>query len=117
MMADVSDEDELASGIRREGIFFGAHSFATKVANGVGAALGGILYEFVGLTKGVAPLQAPASAGTQLGLASGLLIAVLVGAGTLYLRHYNLDRKRHAEIRAALNARAEASTDEPSQAF
>jgi GPH family glycoside/pentoside/hexuronide:cation symporter len=116
MMADVSDEDELESGIRREGIFFGAHSFATKVANGVGAALGGILYEFVGLTKGVAPLQAPANAGTQLGLASGLLIAVLVGAGTLYLRHYNLDRKRHAETRAALNARAEASMNEPSQA-
>ena len=110
MMADVSDEDELASGIRREGIFFGAHSFATKVANGIGAVFGGILYEFVGLTKGVAPVDAPANAGTQLGLASGLLIAVLVGAGTLYLRRYDLSRERHATIRAELDARAKAAS-------
>jgi GPH family glycoside/pentoside/hexuronide:cation symporter len=108
MMADVSDEDELKSGIRREGIFFGAHSFATKVANGLGAALGGILYEFVGLTRGVAPADAPANAGAQLGLTSGLLIAVLVGAGTLYFRHYDLSRARHASIRTALDERAES---------
>jgi len=111
MMADVSDEDELASGIRREGIFFGAHSFATKVANGFGAALGGILYELVGLTKGVAPADAPASAGTQLGLTSGVLIAVLVGAGTLYFRHYDLSRARHASMRLELDARAQAALD------
>jgi GPH family glycoside/pentoside/hexuronide:cation symporter len=111
MMADVSDEDELASGIRREGIFFGAHSFATKVANGIGAAVGGIVYEAVGLTKGVAPVDAPVSAGTQLGLTSGLLVAVLVGAGTLYLRHYDLSRERHAGIRRELDVRA-AERDE-----
>jgi GPH family glycoside/pentoside/hexuronide:cation symporter len=109
MMADVSDEDELKSGIRREGIFFGAHSFATKVANGLGAALGGILYEFVGLTKGVAPVDAPAHAGSQLGLTSGVLIAVLVGAGTLYFRHYDLSRARHAAVRLALDERAKAT--------
>jgi GPH family glycoside/pentoside/hexuronide:cation symporter len=109
MMADVTDEDELASGIRREGIFFGAHSFGMKVANGVGAAMGGILYDFVGLTKGVSPSDAPADAGPQLGLASGLLIAILVGAGTLYFRHYDLSRERHGAIRAELDARAAAS--------
>jgi GPH family glycoside/pentoside/hexuronide:cation symporter len=105
MMADVADEDELHSGIRREGVFFGAHSFATKVANGVGAALGGTLYEIVGLTKGVAPADAPVDAGTQLGLTSGLLIAVLVGAGTLWFRNYDLSRERHAATRAELDAR------------
>jgi GPH family glycoside/pentoside/hexuronide:cation symporter len=108
MMADVSDQDELESGIRREGVFFGAHSFATKLANGLGAALGGILYEVVGLTKGVAPADAPAGAGAQIGLTSGLLIAVLVGAGTLTFRHYDLSRARHSVIRAALDAREEA---------
>jgi len=108
MMADVSDQDELESGIRREGVFFGAHSFATKLANGLGAALGGILYEVVGLTKGVAPADAPAAAGAQIGLTSGILIAVLVGAGTLTFRHYDLSRGRHSAIRAALDAREEA---------
>jgi GPH family glycoside/pentoside/hexuronide:cation symporter len=110
MMADVTDEDELVSGIRREGIFFGAHSFGMKVANGVGAAIGGILYDFVGLTQGVSPADAPASAGWQLGLTSGVLIAIMVGAGTLYFRHYDLSRARHAAIRAELDARARAES-------
>jgi Na+/melibiose symporter-like transporter len=106
MMADVTDEDELAAGIRREGIFFGAHSFGTKVANGVGAALGGILYDFVGLTRGVSPADAPPDAGWLLGLTSGVLIAVLVTAGTLYFRHYDLSRERHEWIRGQLDERA-----------
>ena len=110
MMADVTDEDELESGIRREGIFFGAHSFGTKVANGVGAAVGGVLYDFVGLTQGVSPANAPASAGPQLGLTSGILVAILVTAGTLYFRRYDLSRERHASIRAVLDARAEIQT-------
>jgi GPH family glycoside/pentoside/hexuronide:cation symporter len=108
MMADITDEDELGSGLRREGIFFGAHSFATKVANGVGAALGGILYDFTGLTQGVAPADAPANAGTVLGLATGLLIAVMVGTGTWTFRRYDLDRARHAAIRSALDDRDSA---------
>jgi len=106
MMADVTDEDELASGLRREGIFFGAYSFSTKVAYGLGAALGGKLYDLVGLTRGVSPTDAPAAAGSQLGLVSGLLIAVLVGAGTLYFLRYALDRERHRAIRAELDERA-----------
>ena len=105
MMADITDEDELASGLRREGIFFGAHSFATKVAYGLGVATGGVLYDWVGLTQGMAPADAPASAGPQLGLTSGLLIAIMVGAGTLAFLRYNLDRERHAATRAALAAR------------
>jgi Na+/melibiose symporter-like transporter len=105
MMADVTDEDELASGRRREGIVFAAHSFTTKLAYGLGAALGGFLYEMVGLTQGVAPQDAPESSGIQLGLMSGSLIAVMIGAGTLTFLGYDLDRKRHATIRAELNAR------------
>lgn len=106
MMADVTDEDELASGLRREGIFFGAYSFSTKVAYGLGAALGGVLYDVVGLTQGVAPADAPPAAGLQLGLTGGLLVAALVGTGTLAFLGYDLDRKRHSAIREALDARA-----------
>ncbi len=105
MMADVTDEDELASGRRREGIFFGAHSFATKLAYGLGAALGGFLYELVGLTQGVAPADAPEGSGLRLGLAGGCLIALMIGAGTLTFFRYDLDRSRHAAVRAELDAR------------
>ncbi len=106
MMADVSDQDELDLGLRRQGIFFGAFSFVNKVAHGVGAALAGALYGAVGLTKGMAPADAPAAAGTQMALGVSLLIVILAGAGTVFLRHYDLSRERHEEIRSALQARA-----------
>lgn len=107
MMGDITDEDELESGQRREGVFFGAYSFATKVANGVGAAVGGIVYDAVGLTQGAPADAATTPAGIQLGIASALLIVVFVGAGVLAFRRYDLDRARHREIRRALDARAE----------
>ena len=105
MMGDITDEDELDSGQRREGVFFGALSFASKVANGVGAAIGGLVYDLVGLTQGAAVSLETQEAGMQLGIASGCVIVAFVGAGVLAFRRYDLDRARHAEIRSTLDAR------------
>lgn len=110
MMGDITDEDELRSGHRREGVFFGALSFATKVANGVGAAVGGLVYDAVGLTRGVAPDAAPPGAGNQLGIASALLILAFVGFGVVCFRRYGLDRERHDAISRALADRARERT-------
>jgi Na+/melibiose symporter-like transporter len=87
----------------------GLVAFATKVANGLGAAVGGVVYDLVGLTRGVSAADAPPGAGNQLGIASALLILAFVGAGVLCFRRYSLDRRRHAAIRAQLDARAEAT--------
>lgn len=106
MMADVSDRDELDSGVRRQGIFFAAFSFVNKVAHGVGAAIAGFLYDFVGLAKGMTPAEAPPAAGTHMVLATSILILLLVGAGTYCIRHYDLGREQHEAIRVALEARA-----------
>jgi GPH family glycoside/pentoside/hexuronide:cation symporter len=108
MMADITDEDELAFGRRREGIFFGALSFATKTASGLGIVIAGAAYDFVGLHQGLDPELAGPAISRNLGLISGSIIGVLVGASLLIFRRYDLSRERHALIRASLDEASEA---------
>lgn len=113
MMADVTDEDALAHGRRREGIFFGAISFSAKAAFGVGSLLAGLVVRFVGLLPGQDP------AGVGLGIVNGLgstlvaAITLLCGGSLLVFSRYDLTRSRHAEIRAALAQRELAAEGRP----
>jgi Na+/melibiose symporter-like transporter len=104
MMADITDEDELRYGRRREGIFFGALSFAAKAASGLGIVIAGTAYDFVGLYKGLDPAEASAEIPKMLGLISGGIILALVGLSLLIFTRYDLTRASHAEIRARLDA-------------
>ena len=54
MMADITDEDELVHGRRREGIFFGAVSLAAKASVGLGAQVAGAVGDLAGLVPGAA---------------------------------------------------------------
>lgn len=108
MMADITDEDELLNDRRREGIFFGAISFSGKAATGIGTALGGLVYDAVGLYQGLDPSQAPVSIERQLGLVTSGALCGLVGLSFLFFRGYTLSRERHAAIRAELDARTPA---------
>ncbi len=109
MMADITDADELASGVRREGIFFGSLSFSGKAATGLGTVIAGVVYDAVGLRQGLDPAAAPASASDQLGLLTGGILLVLVGLSFAVFRRYDITRARHTEIRAALDARGLSS--------
>ena len=102
MMADVTDEDELVSRRRREGIFFGATSFAAKAAFGIGGLIAGFIVESVGITKMQSAAEAGPGVVRQLGLAHGLTILVLITLSALVFSRYDLTRQRHAEISAAL---------------
>jgi MFS family permease len=52
MIADVCDEDELASGMRREGIYFAVYNWWWKVAVSIAALLSGYLQHFTGFVEG-----------------------------------------------------------------
>ena len=106
MMADITDEDELTNEKRREGIFFGALSFAGKAASGLGTVLAGVVYDLSGLYQGLAPADAPASAATVIGSSSGGITLTLVALSAVVFARYDLSRQRHAEIRSALDTRA-----------
>ncbi len=51
MIADVTDTDELATGLRREGIYFGIMNFGEKIAAGGAMFLAGVAVEFNGWPK------------------------------------------------------------------
>jgi GPH family glycoside/pentoside/hexuronide:cation symporter len=108
MMADITDEDELQFGRQREGIFFGALSFATKAAGGLGIVIAGAAYDYVGLYQGLDPADASPESSQMLGLISGGVILALVGLSFIVFIRYDLTRERHAAIRARLDAAHES---------
>jgi GPH family glycoside/pentoside/hexuronide:cation symporter len=107
LLADVVDEDELATGERREGSFFGLFSFGQQLATGLSMVLTGLLVDrFAGLVPG----QAAQSAETVRRI--GLLYSVLPGtlllvAGVAALR-YTLGRRQVAAIQRELDTRVRA---------
>ena len=105
MMADVTDEDALRYGTRREGIFFGAISFSAKAAFGVGSLIAGFVVRFVGLVPGQDPSLAAPHVANSLGTTLVVAVVLLCGGSFLFFSRYDIDRARHAQINAALAAR------------
>lgn len=109
MMADITDEDDLLYERRREGIFFGALSFAGKAASGLGTVIAGVVYDAVGLYQGLDPAQAAPEIAPRLGIVTGAVLLLLVGASLLIFQRYDLTRERQAEIRRKLDERRAAA--------
>jgi glycoside/pentoside/hexuronide:cation symporter, GPH family len=109
MMADVVDEDELNTGARRSGLFFGLLLTTSKA----GAALGPITYAILGFA-GFDPGAGTENTPTALMTLSALFIFVpiiLSVLAALTLRNYPIDEKRQAELHAAIEARHEANSE------
>ncbi|MDQ3035234.1 MAG: MFS transporter [Myxococcota bacterium] len=101
--ADVTDLDELEHGARREGLFAGFAALVRKVAIAGAAAGVGLGLTAIGYVEGVAP---SASVITGLQLLFAVPTTLLVAAALFAFRTYAITPQRHAEIRAALDARA-----------
>lgn len=103
MMADVVDEDELNTGARRSGLFFGLLLTTSKA----GAAFGPITYAILGLA-GFSAAAGAQNAPVALMTLSALFIfvpIVLSLLAALSLHNYPLDEERQAALAAALAAR------------
>ena len=104
MIADVSDEEELVTGRRREGSFFGLFYLGRQLAVGASALLAGVLLDwFAGFEAGAA-VQ---SAGTvwRIGFLFGLGPALVIGLSGLVMLRYTLSERRVAAIRMKLDSR------------
>jgi GPH family glycoside/pentoside/hexuronide:cation symporter len=101
MVADVADEDEFHTGLRREGIYFGILNLGEKVASGGALVLAGLLLSFFGRLAPAASPQAPAAAG-YIGLSYGLVPGVLLVAATLMILPYKLNRNSLRAIQRQL---------------
>ena len=116
MMADVADEHEYHTGVRQEGIFFGAVAFSAKATSGVGTLLAGVGLDIINWPRGTqiqTAADVPASTLVDLGLFYGPVVAGFSIVSLWCYTHYNLSRERHAEIVAKLNERRQtAGADE-----
>jgi len=107
MIADVADTDELTTGLRREGIYFGIMNFGEKIAAG-GALLlaGGLLAFFRRLSHGAAfgtPGNPPAAI-PYVGMLYGAVPAVLLALSLVLILPYSLNRRTVHGIQRQLAA-------------
>ena len=52
MIADVTDEHERLHGVRQEGMYYAAASFAGKVVGGAGPVFAGVAIDLAGIAPG-----------------------------------------------------------------
>ena len=114
MMADVADEHDLATGVRQEGIFFGAIAFSSKATSGVGTLIGGIGLDLIAWPRGP-EIQSSADVAPETIVNLGILYGPTVAAFSIIsvwcYMHYGITRKRHAQILRELNARRREALD------
>ena len=106
MVADIADEDEFQTGLRREGIYFGIMNLGEKIASGGALLCAGLLLSFFRHLAPAASPQAPAAA-PYIGLSYGVIPGVLLIAATLMILPYKLNR---AALRAIQSQLAERRT-------
>jgi GPH family glycoside/pentoside/hexuronide:cation symporter len=92
LLADIIDKDELNTGQRREGMFFGINALVTKPAQSVSAMISGFIFAFTNFNQnlGVGETQ-PASAVFGIKLLIGLIPAIFIVVGLISLWYYPLD--------------------------
>jgi GPH family glycoside/pentoside/hexuronide:cation symporter len=108
IVADVVEEDELKSGKRREGIYFGYLVFFRKLASAVAIFIVGQVLSitgFVSSTTGSVYIEQPENALRALRFFVGVAPALMLVLSIMVARRYPLDRESHLEIRRQLAQR------------
>lgn len=103
MIADICDEDELATGIRREGIYFAVYNWWWKVAVSIATVISGYLQRYTGFVEG-ATTQSDATLfwlrAWEIGLPPLLCLV-----GVALLLRFPLTEARAYEVKALLKER------------
>jgi GPH family glycoside/pentoside/hexuronide:cation symporter len=112
MIADICDEDELDTGVRREGIYFAVYNWWWKVAVSIATVISGYLQRLTGFIEGAATQSDSTMLWIrvwEIGLPPALCLI-----GFLLLVRYPLSEERVYEIKAILkerkNGQARAAT-------
>ena len=122
LFAQVADEDELRSGVRREGAFFGINALITKPAQSLAIALPPFILEAAHFitreaNNNVAFLNQPASAIFGIKVFVGLIPGIAMLLGALILFWFPLQGERLEKMRRdllVLHARKKAEFDKQS---
>jgi GPH family glycoside/pentoside/hexuronide:cation symporter len=109
MMADVIDYDELKTGSRREGAYFGLWAFIDKVAVGMTAFIG---FGILGLMGYEANAEQTPMVWWSMKFLYSILPAICNGASYFLLKSYPIDQAEHERIRAEIEAKKSAAVTE-----
>ena len=105
MLADIADEHELDSGIRREGVIYAFRAFAGKATNAMGIAVGGVLLGAIEFPTQAVRGTIPDDMVWNLGFIAGPATSIFSLAALGFYLLYRIDRKRHEAILEALSSR------------
>ena len=105
MLADVADEHELDTGIRREGVLYSVRAFSAKATAAFGTLFGGILLSIIDFPQEATRGEVPAETVWNLGLIAGPATSIFSLAALGFYLRYRIDRRRHQEIVVALQER------------
>ncbi len=106
MIGDLIDENELATGLRQDGLFFSARAFFAKASYSVGHLFAGIALDlYVRLPFEAVPGQLESEILTRMGIVAGPAMAFSAVIAVFIYSRYNLSAERHRQIVAELAQR------------
>jgi GPH family glycoside/pentoside/hexuronide:cation symporter len=98
MIANVTDEHELATGSRQEGLLFSAAMFISKASSGLGVLAAGIVLKLIQFPNNAKPGAVDPSVVQHLGQGSAGASLVLGLATVFCFSRFTLTRARHKQI-------------------
>ena len=107
MMADVIDLDELQTGRRREGAYFGVWSFIDKAAVGIAVFIGMYSLDVMGYVPNE---DQSLRVFWTLKTLYSILPAICFAVCCYLLRHYPITQQEHERIRADIEAKKDTAT-------
>ena len=107
VLGDVADEHELASGKRREGVFYASRTLFLKASSGLGHLLGGLILTLIAFPLGadIRPQDVPLQTIANMGIAFGVIAPVPALFSFFAFRKCLMTTRRHDEVLAQLGRR------------
>jgi Na+/melibiose symporter-like transporter len=105
MTVDITEQAELDTGRRSEGVITSAATFARKCAYALGTFLGGLMLSLIGFPRETAVGGVAPDVIFDLGLVYGPLILVILLSSAYVISRYPISRAEHAQTLARLGDR------------
>ena len=105
LLADIVDEQELATGRRQEGVIFAAAFFSAKFISGFSYLIAGPFLDLIGLQAGARPGEVSSTVMWGLGLIMGPGLAVIMLLPMWMSFRLNMSHASQLAVRQALSQR------------
>ncbi|MBO9695368.1 MAG: MFS transporter [Sphingopyxis sp.] len=112
MVADLSEQAELRTGRRSEGLLMAAFSLVMKAVSGIGVFVSGAILTVVDFPADRTPGSVAPGVLHDLGLAFILVQAAIYAAAAIIISRHRVDRSAHERTLAALSKRTAAPATE-----